>query len=222
MTWSIVPDGTSTPGLGNSSFTESNLREWMSELYGGSATGIASEQPWFDLVRSCFEAMEERSGLTFVYEPNDNGVTLSSTNSGVLGVRGDIRLSARTLDGNGDPDDNTNTLAFAFAPNNGDVVLDSGDSFFNNISSNSRGFFNTLTHELGHAIGLAHVCPINSTKLMEPLISRLFRGPQFDEFYSIQRQYGDEQEIANGDSNNDDASRAIPLELGADGLTAET
>ncbi len=218
VTWSIVPDGTLTPGLGGSVFSASNLREWLSGIYGGSATGIASEQPWFEILNSSFEAMEARSGLVFVYEPNDDGEEISRLRSGILGTRGDIRISARTLDGEGNQVDNTNTLAFAFAPNNGDVVLDSGDSFFNSTSFNSRRLFNTLAHELGHAVGLAHVCPINRTKLMEPNISLSFNGPQFDEFYSLQRQYGDAQEISNGATNNDVTARATPLELNRDGL----
>ncbi|MEN8847721.1 MAG: matrixin family metalloprotease [Akkermansiaceae bacterium] len=222
VTWSIVPDGTPTPGLDNAPTSSSNLRAWLSGLYGGSANGVASEQAWFALLSSTFEAMGQRSGMTFIYEPNDDGVEIRNQNRGIIGTRGDIRISARTLDDEGDPVARTNTLGFAYAPDYGEIILDSADSFFENQTSDSIGFFNTLTHELGHAIGLAHVCPVNQTKLMEPLISRSFRGPQFDEFYSLQRQYGDELEIADGESNNNSVQQATPLTLDADDITTET
>ena len=46
--------------------------------------------------------------------------------------------------------------------------LDSADAGYFAISSqNYRRFFNVLTHEHGHGLGIAHVCPINNTKLME-------------------------------------------------------
>lgn len=207
LTWSIVPDGTSAPGLNVPGTEPSNLRSWLSTIYGGSAVGVASEQPWFPVLQAAFDEMEKTCGLIFVYEANDDGQSLSSAPIGVTGVRGDIRLAARNIDGD------SGTLGFAFAPDRGDLILDSSDSIFNTTSSSSLRLHNTLTHELGHAVGLDHVCPLNQSKLMEPILTLFFRGPRFDEFQSLQRLYGDSLEHHSPDRNNDTLARATPLTL---------
>jgi len=211
LTWSLVPDGTSAPGLNVPGTEPSDLRSWLSSIYGGSASGVASEQPWFPVLQAAFDELAETCGVIFVYEPNDDGQSLASAPIGVLGVRGDIRLAAREIDGN------SGTLAFAFAPDRGDLILDSSDSIFNATSSASLRLHNTLTHELGHALGLDHVCPLNQSKLMEPILTLFFRGPQFDEFQSLQRLYGDAFEHHSPDRNNDTLARATPLTLIPDG-----
>jgi hypothetical protein len=211
LTWSIVPDGTSAPGLNVPGTEPSNLRSWLSSIYGGSAAGVASEQPWFSVLKAAFDEMEETCGVIFVYEPNDDGQSLSFAPIGALGVRGDIRLAARNIDGD------SGTLGFAFAPDRGDLILDSSDSIFNTTSSASLRLHNTVTHELGHSLGLAHVCPLSQTKLMEPILTLFFRGPRFDEFQSLQRLYGDVFEHHSADRNNDTLARATPLNLIPDG-----
>ena len=207
VTWSIVPDGTLTPGLNNQSGTGSNLRAWMASIYGGSASGPAVDQPWFDIFESAFEAMAETCGVTLIYEPMDDGIVLDSSNAGVLGIRGDIRIAARGLDGN------SGNLAIAFPPDDGDMILDSSDGTFLITSGNSIRLFNTITHELGHSLGLAHVCPINRTKLLEPSLTTTFRGPQFDEFQSLQRLYGDRFEVHGSFRDNDTPLSAKVIDL---------
>ncbi|MGB6222316.1 matrixin family metalloprotease [Haloferula sp.] len=209
LTWSIVPDGTRVPG-DSGSLGPSNFRAWIQGIYGGSATADPTTQVWFPLVQEAFDSLGNQCGITFVYEPEDTGSSFSRTVDGRLGTRGDIRLSARDIDGN------SNTLAFAYSPGYGDIVMDSADNFYENTSSNSRRFVNVLTHEIGHAIGLAHVCPINETKLMEPFVTENFRGAQFDEFQSTQRQYGDPLEGLGGGINNDSAAAATDLGLEPD------
>lgn len=204
ITWSIVPDSTSTPGLINQSATGSNLRAWMASIYGGSVDGPAADQPWFEIFESAFEEMAGTCGLTLVYEAIDDGVRVESSNPGGLGIRGDIRVAARGLDGN------SGNLAIAFPPDHGDMIFDSSDGIFQITSGNSIRLFNTITHELGHSLGLAHVCPINRTKLLEPSLTTSFRGPQFDEFQSLQRLYGDRFEL-HGDFRNNDTVEAAKL-----------
>lgn len=207
ITWSIVPDGTSIPGLTNQSAAGSNFRAWMASVYGGSVNGPASDQPWFQIFESAFEEMAGTCGLTLVYEPMDDGVRVESSNLGELGIRGDIRISARELDGN------SGNLAIAFPPNHGDMIFDSSDGIFQITSGGSIRLFNTVTHELGHSLGLAHVCPINRTKLLEPSLTTSFRGPQFDEFQSLQRLYGDRFELHGDFRNNDTVQSAKSIEL---------
>lgn len=207
LTWSIVPDGTTTPATSTSSSQPSDFRAWIASIYGGSTTEPAENQDWFVIFETAIAAMGDTCGVTLVYEPNDDGSSIQTGVAGVLGRRGDIRLSARAIDGNG------GTLAFAFAPNGGDMVFDSTDSSFNNTTFNSRTLFNVIAHELGHSLGLDHVCPINRTKLMEPTLSTSFRGPQFDESQSLQRQYGDPLEVSESSDDNDSVGDATELEL---------
>ncbi|MFT5856283.1 MAG: hypothetical protein ACI8XO_003536, partial [Verrucomicrobiales bacterium] len=208
VTWSIVPDGTSAPDREGGAAAPSNLQAWLGGIYG-TAAGGEENQPWFPLFQEAFDNIAAQCGLNFVYESNDDGTALTnfSSGKGVLGVRGDIRLSARDVDGD------FGVLAFAYSPNYGDVVIDSTDGFFNSTSSNSIRLVNTLTHELGHAVGLGHVCPVNQTKLMEPFLSTAFRGCQFDDTYSLQRQYADGLEVHSGLRNNDSAGNATPISL---------
>ena len=213
VTWSIVPDGTSTPGGTGQSNSSSNFRSWMASIYGGSTTGPASEQVWFEIFESAFEEMAESCGVILRYEENDDGGTIRSSNIGFLGTRGDIRIGARAIDGN------SGTLAFAFAPNRGDIVFDSNDSTFDNTSSSSLRLFNVIAHELGHSLGLAHVCPLTRSKLMEPLLATNFRGPRFDEFQSLQRLYGDRLEVDGSQRDNDSPGAASLIEYEVDRLT---
>jgi len=216
VTWSIVPDGTMSPGLRDQAQKKSNLRTWLTSIYGGSTTGPAADQPWFFIFESAFEAMAATCGVTLRYEENDDGLSIRSSRRGVLGVRGDIRIAARSLDGD------SNTLAFAFSPDYGDMIFDSGDSTFDNTDSTSLRLYNIIGHELGHSLGLAHVCPLNRSKLMEPILSTNFRGPRFDEFQSLQRLYGDPLE-SNGDIGSNDASAsASGLGLEVDQTTIVT
>jgi len=181
ITYSYVPDGTSLSG----SPSNSQLFAWLNSVYGNPATW----QPLFDQV---FDRWEELTGVTYVYEPNDDGITFgTSANRGLIGVRGDVRIGAIGIDGN------FGILAFNDFPNNGDMVFDAFDNFYNITGNNSRRLRNVIAHEHGHGLGMLHVCPQNSTKLMEPSASTAFDGPQLDDILNGQRHYGDPLE-ANG------------------------
>ena len=212
LTWSIVPDGTPiAPSDTAESSDPSNLRARMAAIYGGSATGDPTAQPWFPIYQAVFDNLGAISGLRFVYEPNDDGLTIDSITGssdwGSLGLRGDIRLSGHPIDGN------NGVLAYAYYPDNGDVVIDTNDTYYNTISNDSIRLRNILEHEIGHSLGLAHVCPIDQTKLMEPFVNTNFRGSQFDDVYSHQRNYGDPLEVHGSLRNNDSPPAATPLVL---------
>lgn len=186
LTWSIVPDGTAIPKdpVINDSDDPSSLRARLGEIYGGNV-GPPENQPWFPLFSDLFDEIGAQCGITYVYEANDDGARLGSVSPGRRNVRGDIRLSGHDIDGDGD------TLAYNYFPDNGDMVIDTNDSWFEDISNNSIRLVNTVAHEHGHGLGLQHVCPIDHTKLLEPSINTNFRGIQFDEIYTLQRWYGD-------------------------------
>ncbi|MCA9287097.1 MAG: matrixin family metalloprotease, partial [Phycisphaerales bacterium] len=199
LTWSIVPDGTFVPnavGLGYSG--PSTLRAFLTGIYG-------NQQTWIQIYDDMFARWAELGGLSYVYEPNDDGSNLNVSGNGQIGVRGDLRMAGIPLDGN------SGVLAYNNFPADGDMVIDTGDSFYTNTANNSLRLRNVIAHEHGHGQGLFHVCPANQTKLMEPFISTAYNGPQLDDILATQWHYGD------NDENNDTAGTATnlgPLSLG--------
>ena len=203
LTYSIVPDGLSIPGFNNEPTAPSNLRARLTELYGSEANYLA-------LFAQVGANLSAQSGLTYVYEPNDDGASFGPESAGQLGVRGDIRVSGHFIDGDGGSS-GFSTLAYNFAPDFGDMVIDTGDSFYEDRRQNDLGFRNVITHEFGHGVGLDHTCPLSETKLMEPLVTYKFDGAQFDDVSGLQRLYGDNFE------NNDTGATSTDLGSLTDG-----
>jgi hypothetical protein len=207
LTWSIVPDGTPVQGFNGEADAPSNLRARLDAIYGNEAV-------WLPIMQSIFDRWSQVSGLNYVYEPVDDGSALTSPPGqtspffGVVGVRGDVRISGHTIDGN------SGILAYNFYPDSsdavgGDMVIDTADNFFSDTTNNSVRLRNVVSHEHGHGIGQAHVCPIETTKLMEPFVTTVFDGPRQDDIRHAQYSYGDVNEP------NDFAAEATDLgELG--------
>lgn len=189
LTWSLVPDGTTNvPGLTGQSPTTSDLLAQMDSFFAGQG-GRAT---WVGRVQQCFSRWEALSGMSYtrivVANDADDGAAFGS--SGAAGVRGDVRIAMRLLDGGG------GVLAFNFFPgtgSGGDMVLDSGEGANWASGAGSQNLFmrNIILHEHGHGLGFAHVCPINNTKLMEPFLSTSFDGPQHDDIRAVHQNYGD-------------------------------
>jgi len=183
ITWSFVPDGTILPNEYGEGDLPSELFAWMNSIYGNVNT-------WRPLFDSIFNRWSEVSGLVFVYEPNDDGAAFPTT-PGQAGVRGDVRVSAKNIDGN------NGILAYNYFPDFGDMVINSFDSFYNDTNNNSIRLRNVLQHEVGHGIGFAHVCPIQNNKLMEPFVSVAYDGVRHDDIRAAQFNYGDRLEPNN-------------------------
>lgn len=182
LTWGIVPDGTTIPGLGTS-----NLISFLDGIYGSGPGGAdLTMRPWYDgIVENAFSRWTELSGLTFKYEENDDGIPLGNL-TGALGVRGDIRLGGVFIDGNGGTSAQTGFIPSA------DITLDTGDvAFYGDTSNNSINLRNILVHEVGHSLGLGHVDSNNSNILMEPSFNDAFDGPQIDDIRGVHQLYGD-------------------------------
>lgn len=187
LTWSFVPDGTSIPGSGTQTAMGSTLFASMDAKFGGNrATWVAQFQ-------SVFNRWSALTGITYVRvqvggNDWDDGAAWGTASG--AGLRGDVRIASRTIDGP------SNVLAYNYYPSNGDMVLDSEDNW--GSSTNTYRFLrNTIAHEHGHGIGLAHVCPIGNNKLMEPYLNTGFNGPQQDDIRAGNRHYGDPYEPDN-------------------------
>ncbi len=201
LTWSYVPDGTpignggcGVPGeSGNSDFIA-----FFNGIYGPPAVpGDFTTAPWHAVFVDMFTSWSNASGILFVYEPNDDGSIVVSGGPGVVGLRGDFRISGHTLDGN------SGVLACNYFPDNGDMIIDTSDNFYAN--NPGIGTTNVLTHEIGHGLGISHVCPVEQTKLMEPFVTTAFNGPQEDDILATNRGYGDP------DDDNDTPGTAVLL-----------
>jgi hypothetical protein len=205
LTWSIVPDGTTlTSGAGEPN-TPSDFRARMNAIYGNMTN-------WLPIVTQVFQEWSDVSGVTYIYEPNDDGVQMAQFNTGINGVRGDVRIGAHNIDGG------FNILAYNYFPNFGDMTIDSSDispgGFMFGTANNSRALRNVMAHEHGHGLGFNHVDPINGTKLMEAFASTGFDGPQLDDILAVNRNYGDIYEKAGA---NNTFSTAVDRGTLADG-----
>lgn len=203
VTWGIITEGSD---ISNDGTTESsNLIARLDEIYDETGGGSdLTDRAWYSVMESAMNRWGEVSGLTFLYEPNDDGAAIdgSATPRGELGVRADVRIGGRRIDGN------SGVLAYAYYPTHGDMVIDTDDNYYNNTNNNSVRLFNVVAHEIGHSIGLNHVESNNAGFLMEPFINTSFRGPQFDDILNAQRGYGDVFEKNGG---NDSFSTATNL-----------
>ena len=198
LTWSYVPDGTPIGnggcGVTGESTDPSDFIAFFNGIYGPPTTpGDFTTAPWHDLFVDMFDTWSSASGLIFVYEPNDDGVTVVTGGSGITGTRGDLRISGHPLDGN------SGVLACNYFPNNGDMIIDTSDNFYSN--NPGVGTINVLTHEIGHGLGIQHVCPIEQTKLMEPFVTTAFQGPQEDDILATNRAYGDPEGVNDTPAN---------------------
>jgi hypothetical protein len=209
LTWSIVPDGTHIQGEGGS-----NLIQFLDGVFGAGLGGENLKQrPWFSLLDNSFKRWSSVSGLTFIYEPKDDGADHGSA-VGLLNIRGDIRIGGAFIDGS------SGTLGYSFFPSNADTVLDTGDTtFFSNPTEDHRAFRNMFMHELGHGIGMDHVVSNTDRFLMEPSINISFDGPQLDDIRGAHWYYGDGLEKSNGGSGNETAALATNLGWLGNGVT---
>ncbi|HEX8341946.1 MAG TPA: matrixin family metalloprotease [Tepidisphaeraceae bacterium] len=208
LRWSFLRDGVTVPdsdgplqpdGSGSDVAAPSALISNFDARFGTSAS--LETRPWFRFFNDSFNRWAQLSGVTYAYEANDDSASFFT--NGQVGVRGDIRIGAKPIDGA------SNTLAYNYFPNAGDMVLDTQETTaFNSTTNDYRSLRNIITHEAGHGLGFDHVESSNSGQLMEPFLSTSFDGPQLDDILAVQRNYGDAREKSGG---NDNAANADSL-----------
>jgi len=182
ITWGLVPDGTWADG------GTSNLHAVFTAAWGSTN--------WMTKIQNAFDRWTAVIGITYV-EVSDDGANMPNS-TGSLGVRGDVRIGGRSIDGP------SNVLGYNYYPNGGDMVLDTDDvGFYSNPIYNYANLKNVVCHEHGHGFGLGHVIPNDCSKLMEAYIcsGSYGVGPRDDDIRGGMRLYGDPYE--NNDSNSD-------------------
>ncbi len=167
LEYSFVPDGVQT-GMGPNS------------IHATLTSSIGPEVTWKARFAEALNEWAAVTGCTYT-EVSDDGAPWS--NSSGSATRGDIRIVAGPLDGG------SGTLAFNSFPTNGDMFLDQAENW--GAGATDLFFRQVITHENGHGMGLAHSCPQQSNKIMEPFINTNFTGPQRDDRLAIQYMYGD-------------------------------
>jgi hypothetical protein len=205
LTFGIVPDGTviDFDCKLNDDKTSDVIAEFFTPRFGSDPAD------WIAFLANSLNRWSAISGLSFVHEPADDGAVTPST-GGVLGVRPDIRVGGYAIDGS------DGVLACNYYPNSGDMFIDTDDGYYDTEivgGSISTGVDNVIAHEIGHGLGLNHVCPNNGMFLMSPTVTAAFLGPQHDELAFAQRYYGDSLEP------NNEAATASPIAAASGNVT---
>ena len=175
LRWSMPSDGISVPDdLFGGAASPNNLNATFVTKFGTLEAGK-------NLVRQVFQRWSDLSGVNYT-EVTDDDASWPGSSGG--STRGDIRIVGRTFP-------STGVLAYNFFPNNGDMCIVTSNSGLWTTTNQNRYLRNILAHEHGHGLGFNHVCPQNSTKLMEPFLATNFDGPQTDDIRCVNRAYGD-------------------------------
>jgi serralysin len=200
LTWSLAPDQTSIPSTTPDS--PSTLIGFLDSHWGAGPGGTdLTQRPWYFIFGQSMERLGAISGVTFVYEPNDDGITPplgrpfsnAQAAAGDLGERGDVRIG-----GNAFPPDKP-YLALTFLPPYGEVMFNTNEApNLTNSYDNYRYFRNTMMHEAMHAAGVHHAYSSTANFLVEEVIITAFDGPQLDDILALQRHYGDALEKNGG------------------------
>ncbi len=188
LTWSFAPDGLSIPSGVGEAAANSELFARMDALFGA-----ANRATWIAQFQNVFNRWQAISGCNYTRVTAasvawDDGAAWGTAGNDT--TRGDVRISMKNIDGG------SGILAYNGFPDGGDMVIDRSESW----QSGSPTYIflrNTVSHEHGHGLGFAHVCPGNGSKLMEPLLNTGFDGPRHDELRAVHRFYGDPNESNN-------------------------
>jgi hypothetical protein len=189
--WSFAPDGVFVPSVLGEPGEDSVLFSRMDSLFSSQGGRSA----WMNRYQQSFDRWQELSGVdftrvTFGGSAWDDGASFGSSGSS---TRGDIRLYMKAIDG---PNGILGYNLYPSSGSGGDQVLDRFDSW-GSASNENRFLRNVVMHELGHGIGIEHICSNNRVFLMEPFLNTNVDGPRLDDIRAAQRHYGDVYEPDN-------------------------
>jgi hypothetical protein len=192
ITYSFIADGTLIESFSGEPPSPSNLVATMNARFPGGF------QAFRQVIAESFDRWAALTNIRYVEVADDSAVFGPATSGpgndrspgvpanppGVIG-RGDIRIGGHTV---GDT-----VLAYNFFPEfGGDMVFDTSKvATFADPAGNFRSLVNTITHEHGHGLGMAHVFPVSNNKLMEPFLNLGFDGPQEDDIRAVLFLYAD-------------------------------
>lgn len=211
LTWSLVEDGTqiNSVNFGGGSSTNGGPSDFIafldSEFGAGPGGSDYTQRPWFVYFEDSFSRLSSLSGVSYVYQPNDDGVTNDVAIGSMSGssARGDVRIG-----GNSFGSSVGGTLAYNAFPNDGDMVFNTDRTDLGNTANNARFLRNTIMHEAMHGLGVEHIESSNASFLIEPTLNTAIDGPQHDDILALQRNYGDVLEKSGG---NDTSGTATSL-----------
>ena len=226
VSWSLVPDGTVYQD------DTTNFIVTLDDAFGVAAANRTSDftqRPWFNPIQNALDSYTNKSGLTYRYEPADDGAEFSlvngaDNNTGIAGVRGDLRIAgagiSTTFGGvSAVPRPNLSSLSPIDRGHSGILLnTDFRDGAFD---AGSVDFL--ITHENLHAVGSQHI-RVNESNSLSAVTGRggTSEGPQFTDLLTLQRRYGDALEKNGGNDSVANAtllgslSQDSPLTLGFD------
>lgn len=188
VTWSVVPDGESWPRGGNS-----NLIDYLDDgwnVNNNNRTPDLTNRNWWNIMNRVYNQYSRVSGVNMVYEPEQDG------NGNDTGKSGDIRIGGVPFTWE---NSTGGVLADNTLPNGGDMRIDTyrsgGPSWWH---TNTTPFFNLISHESGHGMGLHHDSSSGRNFIMETPLNTNILGLQFDDVYAFNRMYGDPREKNGG------------------------
>jgi hypothetical protein len=215
FSWSILPDGTRlASSTSSSTFLTSEMVSTLDaahDIAEEDQTESLTNRPWFAGIAAGLELISKRSGITYVYEPNDDGANAylyfgsdgTEASPGVAGVRGDLRIGG--VSGQSYGGVSSSSAGSVYHP---ELWL-SVDKY---PAVSSLQFL--TSHEVMHCLGFSHSTVNGSSSLSSVTGSGgNGRGPQFDDICGLHRKYGDFYEKNGGNDTRTSATDLSTLQI---------